>query len=225
MEIGKLPNVAPGAKVIIMSHDMDDYSVLSHVLRKDFLVSKVRAWYSQVGPDRHIMSGLRFDSFLGQHVDGYFSSPTAILWNEVLKSYNPPSDSLTIVQLIPDFASYRTLCRIHGDVSNNTDMRARAMMTDDAMAQSFSEESLINLCGVIMGMEGLRNNPILPAIKGASLRDHVARHKLLNSIEAISKFLAEVRASHCLVKTSACVSLNSTLHDSQLFANSRLFER
>jgi len=197
--------------VIIIGHDVDDHLFLPLSTRRDFGIKEMSTYFvtpsdsidlggsqATINELAKIPAGLRFTSFMGRKVDGYYTTTLALLIDGLLSSYSPER-GMIIIQLVPEFAGYRKLCNLLGKIHRNDQLTARALWTDEALAQHVSEVSLINICGIIGGMTHLRNNPIAP-MAGKSLREHVMKHKLLVDVSIMWKFLAEIGCSYGVLK-------------------------
>lgn len=199
---GSLANVSDGSAVWIVSHDMDSYEMISLVLRRDFGIKSIRSWFLQDEKGKKEFAGLRFSEFLGRKVEGYFCSPDAlILSGDFEKDECSLIKGLTVVQLVPDFHSYKSICRVLGNMLGNEHISAKALYTDDALAQQLAEGHLLNLIGLFMSASTLPGNPIPPNLSGSDLQRHVRESKLLLESEAIFRVLKELRIGYGLMKS------------------------
>jgi len=195
-------NLQEGGKVVIFSHDLDNYSSLPLSVRRDFSIKTIRMWFLEdENSSNKAFAGLRFSEFLGRKVEGYFCPVTSILacgdFNvedfKVLKG-------LTVVQMVPDFEMYRSMAKIVGLMYNSTKISAKGLMTNDALAQQISEDSLLNVIGLTFTFEQLRNNPLPLTGPIVDIQQYVRDAKILNQMDGIWKFFREMQISYSMYR-------------------------
>jgi len=151
-------------RVIILSHDLDDYSMLSYSVRREFSIGGVSSLIVS-NPDLSIppiTAGLQFTKFMGREVSGYFCPPESLMAGNLLNDVS--GAGLTIIQLLPELQGYSRLRAIIRSLDENKPSLATALVTDGELmknAQKVSETGFINLIGVFMSMTGVRDNPFV----------------------------------------------------------------
>jgi hypothetical protein len=196
-------NVSDGKAVWIVSHDLDTYEMLSLALKRDFGIKSISSFFLEDENGKRQFAGLRFTEFLGRRVHGYYCPASAlILCGDLDKNEQQLLKGLTIVQLVPDFHGYKSICRIMGGILSNENITAKALYTDDALAQHLAEEHLLNLLGLFFSVPNLPNNPVPPTISGPTLQEHIRKSKLLLQEDAIFKSLRELGITYSIMKAS-----------------------
>jgi len=148
--------------VIIMSHDLDDYSLLQYSVRREFAIGEVSTLIVS-NPDLEIpptTAGLQFKKYAGRTVKGYFCPPDALIAGNLLTEYQ--GEGLILIQLVPDIASYSKIRNVLRSLDEGKSDLARQAVTEGEMmknAHKVSEIGFINLIGVFMAMPKVRNNP------------------------------------------------------------------
>lgn len=194
-------NLREGGRVIIFSHDLDNYSALPLSVRRDFNIKNCRHWFLEDENSKKAFAGLRFTEFLGRKIEGYFCPVTSILacGDFDVEDVNALK-GLSVVQMVPDFEMYRAMAKIVGLMYNSKDIQAKSFMTNDALAQQISEDTLLNIIGLCFALPRLRNNPLPAMGESTSIQQQVREAKILNEMDGIWKFLRDVQISHSLYR-------------------------
>jgi len=195
-------NLQEGGKVVIFSHDLDNYSTLPLSVRRDFQIKTIRHWFLEdVDSTNKAFAGLRFQEFLGRKVEGYFCPVTSVLacGDFDIEDFKTLK-GLTVVQMVPDFEMYKSMAKIVGLMYNLTAVSAKGLMTNDALAQQISEDSLLNVIGLTFAFRQLRNNPLPVTGPIQSIQQYVRDAKVLNQIDGIWKFFHEMQISYSMYR-------------------------
>jgi hypothetical protein len=194
-------SVKDGKMVIILSHDLDNYSMMPLVLRRDFHIKSMRAHFLTFdeSPDKPVYVGLHFAEFMGRKVDGYFMSVSSVIASGILATDDVSKiEGMTVVQLVPEFEGYRGMNRVLGGLLNNPELKGRSVMPNEGLAQQLAEDTLLNVIGLCMAMPALRNNPIPGSVTDIQLK--VRKSALINEPDAIWKFFAAMKISYSMHK-------------------------
>jgi len=205
--------VSEGAKVIIFSHDLDDYSLIPFSLRRDFQIKAMRSWYLKASdgdsrghvdqkPDKDsVYAGIRFFDFMGRRVEGYYCSITALIASGDFSALvEADLRGTTIVQMVPDFYNYRTMCKMVGSLRDHEEVLKRSLSSDDQIAQHLSEESFLNLIGFMYALTSLRNNPFNSGVAYSAVQAATRELSVLQHLDSLWKLFQDLHITHSIIK-------------------------
>jgi hypothetical protein len=196
--------VRDGSVVLILSHDLDTYTMLPLTQRRDFMIKTMRHWFieeEQGGKLKSIYAGIQFQEFLGRKVRGYYAPMSSIIASGVLDVESLEElKGLTIIQMVPDFHQYRSMARVLGAIHALKDLEAKALFTDDALAQTVAEDTLLNTIGLFYAMPRIANNPFPPTTAFKNVQAEARNSKALNRQDEIWKFFREAKISYAVTK-------------------------
>jgi len=185
--------------VLILSHDLDDYSLIPHPVRKEFSLGAI----STMTVESHEMGiaktnvGLKFDNFLSKKVKGYFCRPSAVIVDGLLNSYK--GEGLVIVQLVPELDSYAQMAEIYAKMLGHTELQIIAQRRE-TVAQRLAEHQLISLIGVLSCMKEMRNNPFLNEgnLRGSEWMSSPGVKKFLSDEKELNRVLMTLKVDYLL---------------------------
>lgn len=193
-------SVKEGGVVLIVSHDLDQHTMLPLSLKRDFGIKSMRHWFIQddLKPNKDAYAGVQFSEFMGRKVKGFFAPVSSVLASGVLEVETLRDlRSLTIVQLVPEFHGYKAMCKVMGKIYNLPDLEAKGFMPDEALAQELSEQFLLNVIGICFG---LPNSPFADDGRSGTVQEKIRASKALLHADRVWKFFNENQISYALCK-------------------------
>lgn len=195
-------NLKDGSKVLILSHDLDTYTMMSLSLRRDFQIKTISSWFLEnVDKAGKEFAGLHFCEFLGRKVDGFYCSVEAVILSGMLDFSSPEKiKGMVVLQMVPDFEIYKSMCQVLGKLYNKQEVIAKSFYPSEQIAQELSEFFLLNVLGLCVAMPQLRNNP-LPPVANGQIQDKMRTSRLVNDPRAIWNFFKDLSINYATCKS------------------------
>lgn len=196
-------DVVNSAKIVVlMSHDLDDYSVIQYSVRREFAIGEVSTLLvsnSDLGIPP-TTAGLQFKKFAGREVQGYFCPPESLIAGNLLSKYD--GEGLVLIQLVPDIASYSKIRAILRALDEGKPEISKHIVTDGEMmrnGQKVSEVCFTNQIGAFQSMVNARNNPFTSLTRtDKGWINDPALNKILNEPKFMQEFLVSLKISYLL---------------------------